>query len=232
MHIIAIGDVHGRDAWKEIQNSQADQIIFIGDYVDPHRPIPDFEVLRNFGEIIDFKKSDPERITLLLGNHDAQYLHYPLYQCAGHRADLQETLGNLFLENEDLFQIAWQHNRHLFTHAGVSQGWYDSHMSMLNSFAGSTLAENLNEVYGSECRDILFEVGRARGGRSPRGGPIWADHSETQYEYLAGFHQVVGHSRVKDFEQYGDDNASISYIDVGDTRVRFFTMIDGRPLHN
>jgi len=104
MQIIAIGDVHGRDTWKEIKNREADHIIFIGDYVDPHRPIPDFEVIRNLEEIIAFKKEKPDAVTLLLGNHDAQYLHFPLYSCAGHRADLQETLGKLFGENKDLFQ--------------------------------------------------------------------------------------------------------------------------------
>ena len=79
MHILAIGDVHGRDTWKGIKDHQADHIIFIGDYVDPHRPIPDREVLHNLEEIMAFKQSDPERIILLLGNHDAQYLHHPLY---------------------------------------------------------------------------------------------------------------------------------------------------------
>lgn len=224
MHIVAIGDVHGRDAWKEIQDSKADHIVFIGDYVDPHRPIPDFEVLRNLEEIIAFKQSDPERIMLLLGNHDAQYLHYPLYSCSGHRADLQSTLGALFLENEDLFQIAWQHHRYLFTHAGISQGWYDRHLATLNNYKRKNLAETLDAIHNSEDRDILFEVGRVRGGWHRYGGPIWADQSETQCDYLAGFHQIVGHSRVKDFEHYGDGNASITYIDVGDTRVRFFTM--------
>lgn len=222
MHIIAIGDVHGRDAWEEIKHKPADQIIFIGDYVDPHRPIPDFEVLRNFEEIIAFKKSDPGRITLLLGNHDAQYLHYPRYPCSGHRADLQETLGKLFLENEGLFQIAWQHEGYLFTHAGLSQSWYDHHLETLNDFGKKNLAAALNAIHKSEYRDILFEVGRSRGGWHRHGGPIWADQSETRHDYLADYNQIVGHSRVKDFEYYGDETSSITYIDVGDTQVRFF----------
>ena len=224
MHIIAIGDVHGRNAWKEIQHSKADHIVFIGDYVDPHRPIPDFEVLRNLEEIIAFKQSDPERITLLLGNHDAQYLHYPLYSCSGHQADSQGVLSALFLENEDLFQIAWQQGRYLFTHAGISQGWYARHLEILNDFEAKNLAAALNAIHDSEYRDILFEVGTSRGGWHRYSGPIWADKSETRHDYLADFHQVVGHSRVKDFENYGDETSSITYIDVGDTRVRFYEL--------
>lgn len=161
---------------------------------------------------------------MLLGNHDAQYLHYPLYSCSGHRADLQETLGRLFRENEDLFQIAWQHENHLFTHAGVSQGWHDEHLAALHQFTRNSLAETLNGIYHSECRDILFEVGRARGGWHACGGPVWADQSETMQGHLSGYHQVVGHSRVRDFEYYGNVNSSITFIDVGDTRVRFYEL--------
>ncbi len=222
MHIVAIGDVHGRNAWKEITGTEADQIIFIGDYVDPHQPIPDLDVIHNLEEIIAFKKSTPGRVTLLLGNHDAQYLHYPLYPCSGHRADLQESLGGLFGENKDLFQIAWQHDNYLLTHAGVSQGWHKRNISVLNEMRKENLAETLNAIYKSEYRDIIFEVGQRRGGWHPYGGPIWADRSETKEDFLPNYHQVVGHSRVSDFESYSDENASITFIDVGDTRVRFY----------
>lgn len=222
MHIVAIGDVHGRDAWKEIKGTEADQIIFIGDYVDPHRPIPDLEVIQNLEEIIAFRKSQPERVTLLLGNHDAQYLHYPLYQCSGHRADLQATLGGLFLENEDLFKIAWQHGNYLFTHAGISWGWYNRHLTVFNEMEKENLAETLNAIHDSEYRDILFKVSSKRGGWYAYGGPIWADRAETKNDYLPNYHQTVGHSRVPDLETFGDENSSITFIDVGDTRVRFY----------
>lgn len=225
MHLIAIGDVHGRDTWKEIKGTEAGQIIFIGDYVDPHQPIPDQEVIQNLEEIIAFKKSQPERVTLLLGNHDAQYLHYPLYQCANHRGDLQETLGGLFQENKDLFKIAWQHGDHLFTHAGVSRTWYQRHRSIFDEIQEENLAETLNAIYDSECRDILFEVGRKRGGWHASGGPVWADRAETKDDLLPNYHQIVGHSRVTDFEHFGDEDGSITFIDVGDTRVRFYECI-------
>ena len=222
MHLIAIGDVHGRDAWKEIKGTKADQIIFIGDYVDPHQDIPDLEVIQNLKEIIAFQKSNPERVTLLLGNHDAQYLHYPLYQCSGHRADLQGTLGDLFQENKNLFKIGWQHEQYLFTHAGVSRGWYKRNLPIVSELKQENLAKTLNAIYDSEYRDILFEVSRKRGGWYPHGGPIWADRAETKADFLPNYHQVVGHSRVPDFERCGNENDSIIFIDVGDTRVRFY----------
>ncbi len=219
MQILAIGDIHGRNDWKAVKDREADRIIFIGDYVDPHAPIPDLDVIRNLEEIIDFKKSQPDRVTLLLGNHDAQYLHFSKYQCGGHRADLQETFGGLFGQNADLFQIAWQHDRYLFTHAGLSTRWYARLLSIKKEFEANTSADLLNAVYHSETyRDILFEVGPQRGGCYEYGGPIWADRMETRYDYIPGLHQVVGHSRVPDFEHHGDENASITFIDTGDTR--------------
>lgn len=222
MHIIAIGDVHGRDAWKTVQQRAADHIIFIGDYVDPHEPIPDADVIRNFEEIIEFKRSDPERVVLLLGNHDAHYLYYPNYLCSGYRADLQDTLGGMFRQNASLFQMAWQYRRHLFTHAGVSRGWYKRHRHIWHRYMQENMAATLNAVYRSEHREILFDTGYSRGGDVPYGGPVWADKSETVHDYLADYHQVVGHSRVQDIVCYGNKESSITYIDVQDTQVKFY----------
>lgn len=221
MQILAIGDIHGRDDWKAVKARKADHIVFIGDYIDPHKPIPDSDVIGNLEEIIDFKKDNLEKVTLLLGNHDAQYLHYPHYQCGEHRADLQETIGGLFQKNADLFQIAWQHDQYLFTHAGISLGWYARLLTVKKAFDENTLVGLLDAVYRSEIdRDLLFEVSHRRGGWYEHGGPIWADRMETRYDYVPNFHQIVGHSRVPDFERHGDENASITFIDTGDTHFR------------
>jgi predicted phosphodiesterase len=222
MHIIAIGDVHGRNAWKQVKDRTADHIIFIGDYVDPHTFIPDEEVIRNFEDIIDFKKSDPERIVLLLGNHDIHYLHHPYYRCSGYRADLQDILGGLFRQNASLFQIAWQYRQLLFTHAGVSKRWYQKHRPILQRYQQENMASTLNAVYGTKHREILFEAGYSRGGNIPYGGPVWADKSETEHDFVEDYHQVVGHSRVPDIIHTGNEKSSITYIDVQDTQVKFY----------
>jgi len=42
MKIAAIGDVHGREIWKEIAedaSKNADKIVFLGDYIDPYPEI-------------------------------------------------------------------------------------------------------------------------------------------------------------------------------------------------
>ena len=96
---LIIPDVHGRDFWIEplkyvLKNTDA-KIIFLGDYLDVYLEefqekyefdINDYskktyekfnkvydDAIENFKSIIDFKKENPDRIILLLGNHDCGY---------------------------------------------------------------------------------------------------------------------------------------------------------------
>ncbi|HEV7348306.1 metallophosphoesterase [Telluribacter sp.] len=223
MHLLAIGDIHGRDSWKEISGTKADHIVFVGDFVDARRDIEGPAIIRNFQDILYFKKTEPDRVTLLLGNHDIQYFYYPDYRCSGFQADLQPTYTELFTRNANLFQIAFQYQQYLFTHAGVSTKWYGYHQHLIEKYlAENRLGDALNAIHRSEERKILFEAGGGRGGMHPYGGPVWADKSETEADYLIGYHQVVGHSRVPQFIRNGDERSSITYIDVLTRRTEFY----------
>src|ERR1700748_3612517 len=124
MRHIVIGDTHGRDNWKKINIKLYDKVIFIGDYVDSPE-LSDLTILENLKQIIALKKRQPDKIVLLLGNHDVHYLHYPRFECSGFRKTMQRDLTTLFCKNADLFQIAYQKDNHLFTHAGVTNSWYN-----------------------------------------------------------------------------------------------------------
>ncbi|WP_247233547.1 metallophosphoesterase [Telluribacter sp. SYSU D00476] len=226
MYILAIGDIHGRDVWKEIIGTRADQVVFIGDYVDSRGEVEASDIVRNFKEIIQFKQDLPDRVTLLLGNHDIQYLYYPGYRCSGFRADLQPTYTDIFTRHADLFNVAYQYQNYLFTHAGVSEGWCRSHFRLFDRYRSgyATFADMLNALHRSADNHILFDVGTTRGGLQPYGGPVWADKSETEADYLDGYHQVVGHSRVDHFIRVGDEAASITYIDVLTKRTDFYRL--------
>jgi predicted phosphodiesterase len=58
MKTIIIGDVHGRDQWKQIvaQEKDADTVIFLGDYFDSF-DISAVEQMHNFKEIVEFKET-------------------------------------------------------------------------------------------------------------------------------------------------------------------------------
>lgn len=71
--IAILGDIHSRSFWKDIipRKDEFKKIIFLGDYLDPY----DFEgftkeqAIVNFKEILEFKKDNPEKVVLLIGNH-------------------------------------------------------------------------------------------------------------------------------------------------------------------
>jgi hypothetical protein len=52
------------------------------------------------------------------------------------------------------------------------------------------------------------------------GGPVWVDRRMVSQKPLTGYHQIVGHSKVKDIQVYDfkkDPDTSITFIDVFDS---------------
>jgi len=227
--ILSISDIHGRYMWRNAPLDDADHVVFLGDYVDSML-YDDDEVISNLEAIIRYKKKNRDRVTLLVGNHDIQYLYYPLYPCSGFNPAVQPTLSKLFRENQNLFQVAYQQGSVLYTHAGVSATWLSrllSHTGQSERILGPTddLAGFLNDLYQHAImREYLFEVGPKRGGVAPTGGPVWADRTETSGDLLAGFHQVVGHTPTPVFQTIGNETASITYTDVLGTKTDFFRL--------
>ena len=147
---------------------------------------------------------------LLLGNHDLNYLCDE--GCVGTRFDMEiaADASKLFLDNIHLFQYAFQDGEYLFTHAGVSQEWFD------NDFCGDAarpIADQLNNPAADQV-PALLRVGYARGGRrGDTGGIFWADKSELE-EPLHGFTQIVGHNRVAEVTEYtGPGGGKIVFCD-------------------
>ena len=75
--ILIVPDVHGRKFWhkaKEMIDS-VDKVVFLGDYLDPYpfEHISRLDAIKEFEEIIKFKNDNPDKVVLLLGNHDCAY---------------------------------------------------------------------------------------------------------------------------------------------------------------
>nr|WP_067057266.1 metallophosphoesterase [Mucilaginibacter sp. L294] len=223
MKHIVIGDIHGRDNWQEINIKNYDKIIFIGDYVDSHT-LSDFAILENFKKIVSLKKRHPQKVVLLLGNHDVQYLHYPAQRCTGFRDSMQRGLTYLFNKDRDLFQMAYQHNKYIFTHAGITNAWYDEFLR-LPAFEGlkdetNTIADLINKVETTTQRYLLYATSIYRGGYS-NGSFLWADYKETSIDMLNNYHQIVGHTQVQDIHTISYTKKSVTYIDVLHSQTKF-----------
>ena len=222
MKIISIGDIHGRPFWKNVDPTKYDKVIFTGDFVDSYK-YSNEEILENLMAIIDLKKDFPEKVVLILGNHDLQYMwDYKTYGCSGFRAGLYHDLHDLFYDNRNLFQIAFQIGNHIWTHAGISKGWYKFNEQIIEQYhetfkqEGSelNLADILNIILWTKDNERLHQVSDYRGGVYQYGGITWADRKETINGHLPGYHQVVGHTPIDQITMFGDENGSIRYIDV------------------
>ena len=226
MKHIVIGDLHGQDIWQHVNTKSYDKVIFLGDYVDSYT-LSDLVILENLKKIIALKKRQPEKIVLLLGNHDAHYLHYPRFECSGFRPSMQRDLTTLLCKNADLFQVAYQKNNYLFTHAGVTNNWYSEIMRLpvLQQICEQeeTLAAQLNRLEKTTYRASLYDAGIERGGFG-YGGPLWADLKETFTDMLHGYHQVVGHTRVEEIRTVSYTGRSMTYADVLSTKEQFYEL--------
>lgn len=225
MKILVIGDIHGRDAWKELipKVNEVDLIIFTGDYTDQYPPMSDDIIKNNLLEIIEFAKSNPGKVKLLLGNHDIQYM-FNNYYCSGFRPSMLEELHQIFTSNIHLFSIAYgistDTNEYLFTHAGVSFIWanyfnvnYDSTATHYSDWINQAFTKAVVEADFKRL-DKVMRVGRVRGGSNPA-GPVWADRRETYMDCVSGLHQIVGHTPIKEITKIEhSQTTSITYIDV------------------
>jgi 3',5'-cyclic AMP phosphodiesterase CpdA len=221
-HVI-IGDLHGKDAWEEVDISSYDKVVFLGDYVD-HWTLSDRFIYQNLQKVIELKRENFEKVELLLGNHDIQYLHYPHYLCSGFRPSMQRSLSFLFKENRDLFKVAYQRENSIISHAGITNKWYkefSNHQIIKGMYDENvTVADLVNKVENTPYRYLLHQAGSSRGGEGA-GGITWADRKELIADMLDGYHQIVGHTVIPKPEFVKETGKSSTFIDVLDTMAYF-----------
>lgn len=213
---LIIPDVHGREFWKEpVQAALADadtHIIFLGDYLDPYpyewEASEDYKriAIERFKEIIELKKANPDRITLLLGNHDCGYcIGDDICSCRMDHANRKE-IEELFTDNTNLFKIAEEadiNGKHfIFSHAGILKGWVtlvwgEEEMNR----EGFNVVDELNNAWLVSHYGILDSLGNYdsyRGwGGFKYGSPIWSDIRSwyrSKPEDTYGFN-IVGHTQ-------------------------------------
>lgn len=211
MRIKIIGDIHGEVEWNNYSNfDDCDLIVFMGDYVDS-KSINRFRIIENLNNIIKFKKNNMDKVILLLGNHDNQYLYLydTSYRCSGFDIVIAQQLHETFNLNKHLFQNAFQSNNWLFTHAGIRDNWFK------NKFKGDinkNIAEQLNNP--KDKINILNYCSYHRGGDKQESGIFWCDKQELN-KPLKNFNQIVGHNMVENIKIYNNHkyNTVIYFVD-------------------
>ncbi len=197
MSCIAIGDIHGRDLWKYIvQKHPNDQVVFVGDYFDSKDKISAENQIKNFSNILAYKKQYADRVTLLLGNHDYHYLpeaeneHYSGYQ-SNRAPNIMEILAPAVWEG--WIEICKKHGSYLISHAGITQTWCKTHQ-----VTSKDPETEINQLFIKNPGAFGFSPGAKNdvSGNEPEQGPLWVRPQSLKEDQLPGFIQVVGHTQT------------------------------------
>lgn len=204
--ILIIPDIHGRDFWKKALEliNEVDKVVFLGDYMDPYgyEGITYEQAINNFREIISFKKSNKDKVILLLGNHDWHYISDSVIK--GSRFDFEHSreISKEFLNNKDLFNQVYVFDKYIFVHAPIRKEWLDAH--------GLSFQDLKDMKFPSPSLNDLSDF---RGGYSDYGSCIWSDIRENSPLFGKGeYYQITGHTQLQD--------NPIIYKDVADLDVR------------
>jgi hydrogenase maturation factor len=207
MKLVAIGDIHGRDIWKQIvaKEHDADEFVFVGDYFDSFR-IKGPDQINNFLDIIEFRNTSIyHKITLLIGNHDHHY--YPGVDdsgTSGYQTLLAPSIKHVVGDNKQYLQAAYQVGEFVFTHAGLSSEWLDDSIEGWNV---DNVVEKVNELFQYQPNKIAYrsykqvgdQVYGAQGyGNETFQGPLWIRPSALMNANKKTLRkkiiQVVGHT--------------------------------------
>lgn len=207
---IIFPDIHGRNFWKKVLVDdcewETNKYIFLGDYFDPYpqEGITPKDAIDNWDEMMKvLSQLQDKEIIFLIGNHDAHYLDATFRKIAcGSRFSslfcdkIQDRLRNVDLRIA--YEITISEKQILFTHAGLTYPWYESHDDII----GSLTVDNLNNLTkSSQGWAALADVSFYRLGDADYGSPLWADINEFTNKNLVRLDydfQIAGHNQLMD----------------------------------
>lgn len=194
--ILIVPDVHGRKFWhkaKEMIN-EVDRVVFLGDYLDPYpyEKINFQNALDEFDEILEFKEKYPNKVILLVGNHDMHYIKLCFMDCSRLNTWMRVDIHDIFMNNIDKFQLIYPYDTYLFSHAGVYQEWLDSNNLTIDNLL------DFKDFIKTHWR-TLQDVSVYRGGWINVGSCVWADINESVNNKLhSNNRQIVGHTQLSE----------------------------------
>ena len=76
----------------------------------------------NFINICNFKRDNPDKVKLLIGNHDWSYISGTINgnNCSGHQYEHTSEIKSALLSNLDIIDLAFECDGWVFSHAGFS----------------------------------------------------------------------------------------------------------------
>ena len=184
MKIAVISDIHQTVFWKNIINqiNDFDKIIFLGDEFDcwdNQWPLQ----IKNAQEIVEFKKSCPEKIDLCWSNHATSY--FLDERCSGYQSEYAAEIKNFFNNNKDLYNPVYIYDNWIFSHAGVSAKWM--------KYCRISELREINQLF-REKPNVFKWMGPEGSGNNAAEGPLWIRPEALINNYVHNFNQIAGHT--------------------------------------
>ena len=190
MKVLQVGDVHGDKTPLELAKkyvNEVDMVVFPGDYADSfHSKWNDQKPI--LMQILDFKRANPDKVKVLLGNHDVAYLIGEIV--SGHQLIYAYDVEEYLKRNKKEFAMVFVKDNWIFSHAGVSEEW------MVNK--GLTSLDDINDHYYWGDYQIFGKNSMEPYGNSTLEGCTWIRPSALLRSGVKGYNQAVGHTEIND----------------------------------
>jgi len=227
--LIAIGDIHGRDTWKQIvEQEQPTIVVFVGDYFDSY-DIPGIDQIHNFKNIIQWKHDNPQcKVILLVGNHDFHYMSTCNEYYSGFQRDLYIPIGEVLETNKHHLQIAYRCDDLVFSHAGITPDFL-----LNNNWGEQDMVEFINDLWLYKPHKFKF-ADNEHGYSDPYGddefqGPLWIRPKSLMkacQDVKKTMIQVVGHTEVKEIDPGKATGGRYYFIDCLGTSQEYLLYED------
>lgn len=206
MKVACIGDVHGTtkfiDAYMDIVENHKDieKIIVFGDWFDPYKDIDVDLMIERYNEAWDIMSKD-DRCVCLIGNHDIS--GYIIHDGGTNRTFRNpgkfNKIRDAVLSHIDECYLVYNIGNYLFSHAGVSQTWFDEVFTPnkqrlfndLDLFQKGWEPSVLDNIAGFSTRDYTGY------GDNEYQGPTWIRPTTLINCMYGNYDQVVAHTRLE-----------------------------------
>ena len=203
-------DIHQNITWAQsilaAESGNFSHLVLGGDYFDSKAKEASTvtETCRFLMEVAD---TYADKVTILLGNHDVQYLegrhrylkyrnpkklNYKLSGFSNNKGQkIAKNLSEDFSRELRLFQLV---NGYLISHAGIAKKHWAPHsetafpLDSFNQYCDEVLNNFAHQYYS------ILAAGTARGGDEPAGGIIWLDWDDEFSDEAIPYPQIVGHT--------------------------------------
>jgi hypothetical protein len=184
---LAVGDLHGRTSWKDINFQKYDNVYFLGDYFDTHENFTASQQIENFKSLAK-EACLNKSIHLCIGNHDLQYLdgvdEYERY--SGFQNKSYWPINKALTDNINLLKFVYMYNDFLISHAGISEAW------MKNNYFSKL--ESINDCIKNKNYLPFYFNGIDPYGDDIIQSCIWIRPKSLLSNQYKNYRQIVGHT--------------------------------------